>query len=121
MAGKGMFSNVRKRKMLLASAEKKLTTAVDLIKTRHRGQKVMVFSETLESIRQLKQLLKNENLDSVIIDSKSSSYRRLKMLSEWGRKFHVLLSVHTLEVGYDVPEVGVEIILSSTSNINQVV
>jgi len=32
-----------------------------------------------------------------------------------------LLSVHTLEIGYDVPEVGIEIILATTSNMNQVI
>jgi superfamily II DNA or RNA helicase len=32
-----------------------------------------------------------------------------------------LLSVHTLEIGYDVPEVAIEILLSSTSNVNQIV
>jgi superfamily II DNA or RNA helicase len=32
-----------------------------------------------------------------------------------------LLSVHTLEIGYDVPEVGIEIILATTSNMNQIV
>jgi superfamily II DNA or RNA helicase len=115
------FLNVRKRKRLLASAENKLATAVELIKTRHSNQKIMVFSETLESIRKLKQLLKIEGIDSALIDSKIPSVKRQKMLSQWGNKFYPLLSVHTLEIGYDVPEAGVEIILASTSNMNQIV
>ena len=28
---------------------------------------------------------------------------------------------NTLEIGYDVPEVGIEIILATTSNMNQVI
>jgi superfamily II DNA or RNA helicase len=115
------FLNVRKRKSLLASAENKLATAVELIKRKHPDQKIMVFSETLESIRKLKQLLKIEGIDSVLIDSKIPSVKRQKMLSQWGNKFYPLLSVHTLEIGYDVPEAGVEIILASTSNMNQIV
>jgi superfamily II DNA or RNA helicase len=115
------FLNVRKRKSLLASAENKLATAVELIKTKHPNQKIMVFSETLESIRKLKQLLKIEGIDSALIDSKIPSVKRQKMLSQWGIKFYPLLSVHTLEIGYDVPEAGVEIILASTSNMNQIV
>lgn len=115
------FLNVRKRKSLLASSENKLATAVELIKTKHPNQKIMVFSETLESIRKLKQLLKIEGIDSALIDSKTPSVKRQKMLSQWGRKFYPLLSVHTLEIGYDVPEAGVEIILASTYNINQIV
>jgi superfamily II DNA or RNA helicase len=115
------FLIVRKRKSLLASAENKLATAVELIKTKHPKQKVMVFSETLESIRKLKQLLKNEGIDSALIDSKIPSVKRQKLLSQWGSKFYPILSVHTLEIGYDVPEAGVEIILASTSNMNQIV
>ena len=115
------FLNVRKRKTLLASADNKLATVVELIKEKHNQQKVMVFSETLESIRKLKQLLKIEGIDSALIDSKIPSVKRQKMLSQWGSKFYPLLSVHTLEIGYDVPEVGVEIILASTSNMNQIV
>jgi superfamily II DNA or RNA helicase len=115
------FLNVRKRKSLLASADNKLATVVELIKEKHNQQKVMVFSETLESIRKLKQLLKIEGIDSALIDSKTTSVKRQKMLSQWGSKFYPLLSVHTLEIGYDVPEAGVEIILASTSNMNQIV
>jgi superfamily II DNA or RNA helicase len=118
---KAWFLNVRKRKGLLASAENKLATAVELIKTRHPNQKVMVFSETLESIRKLKQQLKSKGIESMLIDSKMPSFKRQQVLSEWGKRFYPLLSVHTLEIGYDVPEVGIEIILATTSNMNQIV
>ena len=118
---KAWFLNVRKRKGLLASAENKLATAVELIKTKHPDQKVMVFSETIESIRKLKQQLKSEGIESMLIDSRMSSFRRQKVLSQWGKRFYPLLSVHTLEIGYDVPEVGIEIILATTSNMNQIV
>jgi superfamily II DNA or RNA helicase len=118
---KAWFINVRKRKGLLASAENKLATAVELIKTKHPDQKVMVFSETIESIRKLKQQLKSEGIESMLIDSRMSSFRRQKVLSQWGKRFYPLLSVHTLEIGYDVPEVGIEIILATTSNMNQIV
>ncbi len=115
------FLNVRKRKQLLASSENKLSAAVELITRKHPGQKIMVFSETLESVRKLKRLLRDIGIDSALIDSKMPSFRRQKILSEWGTRFYVLLSVHTLEIGYDVPEAGIEIILATTSNMNQVV
>jgi superfamily II DNA or RNA helicase len=115
------FLNVRKRNALLASAENKLATAIELIKTKHPNQKVMVFSETLDSICKLKQQLKSKGIDSMLIDSRMPSFRRQKVLSEWGKRFYPLLSVHTLEIGFDVPEVGIEIILASTSNMNQIV
>jgi superfamily II DNA or RNA helicase len=115
------FLNVRKRKGLLASADNKLATAVELIKENHNHEKVMVFSETLESVRKLKQLLEVEGIDSALIDSKITSLKRQRILEQWGSKFYVLLSVHTLEIGYDVPDAAVEIILSSSSNMNQLV
>lgn len=115
------FLNVAKRKNLLASAECKLASAVELIKIRHPNQKIMVFSETLESLQKLKQLLKHQGIESMVVDSKIPSFRRQRILSDWGSKFYPLLSVHTLEIGYDVPEVAIEIILASTSNMNQVV
>ena len=115
------FVNVKKRKQLLASAYNKLNAAVELIEKEHAGQKVMVFSETLESVRMLKNLLKARRIDSALIYSSTASYRRQKLLSEWGKRFHALLSVHTLEIGYDVPEARIEIILATTSNMNQIV
>ena len=41
----------------------------------------------------------------MLIDSKLNSKKRQLILSEWGKEFFPLLSVHTLEIGYDVPEV----------------
>ena len=116
-----MVPKRQEKEALLASAENKLATAIELIKTKHPTQKVMVFSETLESIRKLKQQLKSKGIDSMLIDSRMPSFRRQKVLSEWGKKFYPLLSVHTLEIGFDVPEVGIEIILASSSNTNQIV
>jgi superfamily II DNA or RNA helicase len=118
---KAWFSNVRKRKVLLASADNKLAAAVELIKIKHPNQKVMVFSETLESIRELKRYLSSKGIKAMLIDSGMPSFRRQRILSEWGKTFYPLLSVHTLEIGYDVPEVAIEIILATTSNTNQII
>ena len=118
---KAWFSNVRKRKGLLASAENKLAAAAELIGIEHPNQKVMVFSETLESIRELKHYLNSKGIKAMLIDCSIPSARRQKILSEWGKRFYPLLSVHTLEIGYDVPEVAIEIILATTSNMNQII
>ncbi len=115
------FANVKKRKHLINCAENKLVAAVDVLATKHRYERVMVFSETIESIQKLKEMLQNKGVNSMLIDSKLKSKDRQKILSEWGEDFFPLLSVHTLEIGYDVPEVGVAIILASTSNMNQIV
>ena len=118
---KAWFSNVRNRKLLLSCADNKLGAVVELIVKKHPSQKVMVFSETLDSINELKTLLEHRSIRSTVIDSSIDSLARQKILSRWGNDFYVLLSVHTLEIGYDVPEVGIEIILASTSNMNQII
>jgi superfamily II DNA or RNA helicase len=114
------FENVRNRKNLINSAQNKISAAVELIATRHPSERIMVFSETIESIRKLKETLEREReIKSMIIESKLKSKERLNILSRWGTDFYPLLSVHTLEIGYDVPEVRIAIILASTSNMNQ--
>ena len=115
------FLNVRKRRVLLSCAENKISAVVDLIAKKHPNQRVMVFSETLDSINKLKTTLEVQGIRSMLIDSTTNSMDRQKILSSWGKDFYALLSVHTLEIGYDVPEVGIEIILATTSNMNQVI
>ena len=115
------FANVKERKNLINCAKNKLLAAVDIIATKHPSERIMVFSETIESIQMLKELLENKGIKSMLIDSKLKSKEREKILSEWGKEFFPLLSVHTLEIGYDVPEVRVAIILATSSNMNQIV
>jgi superfamily II DNA or RNA helicase len=81
----------------------------------------MIFSETIDSITRLKDILEKNNIPSEIIHSKIKIKERKSILERWGKDFFPLLSVHTLEIGYDIPHVKIAIILSNTSNINQVV
>ncbi len=117
---KAWFLNVQKRKLLLSYTENKLSKAVSLIK-KHPHERIMVFSETLESINKLRDRLESEGIKAKMIDSKVNSIKRQEILYQWGKDFNPLLSVHTLEIGYDVPQVRIEIILASTSNMNQVI
>ena len=47
---KAWFSNVRKRKLLLSCAENKLLSAVNLVTKKFPNEKIMIFSETIDSI-----------------------------------------------------------------------
>jgi superfamily II DNA or RNA helicase len=118
---KAWFANIRKRKLLLSYAENKLSAAADIISKKFPVEKIMVFSETIESIERLRDLLETQGIKSKIIDAKIKTSERQKILDMWGSDFNVLLSLHTLEIGYDVPQVRIEIILATTSNINQVI
>lgn len=115
------FANVKERKNLINCAKNKLMATVDIIATKHPSERIMVFSETIESIQKLKEMLQSKGIQSMIIDSKLKLKERQKILLTWGKEFFPLLSVHTLEIGYDVPEVRVGIILATTSNMNQIV
>jgi superfamily II DNA or RNA helicase len=114
------FMNVKNRKSLLNFAQNKLVAATELITKKHPSERIMVFSETIESIQKLREMLRNKGMRSEIIHAELGSKQRQKILSEWGKEFFALLSVHTLEIGYDVPDVRAAIILASTSNMNQI-
>jgi superfamily II DNA or RNA helicase len=118
---KAWFSNVRKRKLLLSCAENKLLSALNLITKKFPNERIMVFSETVDSITKLRDMLEVYGTKSKVIDSKTSAGKRQKILDSWGKDFYSLLSVHTLEIGFDIPQVRIEIILATTSNMNQVV
>jgi superfamily II DNA or RNA helicase len=106
---------------LLSCAENKLLAAVNLITKKFPNERIMVFSETIDSINKLKDMLELYGTKSKVIDSKTSASKRQKILDDWGKDFYPLLSVHTLEIGFDIPQVRIEIILATTSNMNQVV
>jgi superfamily II DNA or RNA helicase len=118
---KAWFSNVRKRKLLLSCAENKLLSAVNLITIKFPNEKIMIFSETIDSITKLRDMLESQGTKSMIIDSNISSRKRQEILNQWGIEFYPLLSVHTLEIGFDIPQVRIEIILATTSNMNQII
>jgi superfamily II DNA or RNA helicase len=118
---KAWFLNVRKRKLLLSCSENKLLSALNLITKKFPNEKIMVFSETIDSITKLRDMLELEGTKTMIIDSNINSRRRQSILNQWGREFYPLLSVHTLEIGFDIPQVRIEIILATTSNMNQVI
>ena len=105
---KAWFANIRKRKLLLSYADNKLSAAANIIQNKFPDEKIMVFSETIESIEKLRDILKSGGTESKIIDAKVKAIDRQRILNSWGTTFNVLLSVHTLEIGYDVPQVRIE-------------
>ena len=113
------FAYVRKRKELLSSTKQKLIKTVELVK-RHPGERIMIFSETIDSIQQLKGMLEASGIPAQTIHNGIKPKERKEILESWGKDYFPLLSVHTLELGYDVPQVGIAIIIASTSNMNQV-
>src|SRR5207249_9713754 len=89
------FANVKERKNLINCAKNKLSAAVDIIATKHPSERIMVFSETIESIQKLKEILRqNKGIESMLIDSKLKSTERQKILSQWGKEFFQIGRAH---------------------------
>jgi superfamily II DNA or RNA helicase len=116
---KTWFAQVRRRKELLSSTGQKLAKAVELVK-KHPNERIMIFSETIDSIQQLKDMIESSGIEARTIHNGVKPRERSEILASWGTDYFPLLSVHTLEIGYDVPHVGIAIIIASTSNMNQV-
>lgn len=116
---KQWFAMVRKRKELLSSTKQKLYAAVDIVK-QHPKERIMIFSETIDSIQQLRDMLESSGIPARTIHNGVPRYEREEILESWGESYFPLLSVHTLEIGYDVPQVGIAIIIASAANSNRV-
>jgi superfamily II DNA or RNA helicase len=114
------FESVYKRKKLLTETKSKLNEAVNIVKN-HPTEKIMIFSETIESIDKISETLKKNNIPSQVIHNKVKTKERQEILNVWGQNFFILLSVHTLEIGFDIPSVGIAIIVSNTKNIHQLI
>ena len=88
------------------------TTAIDTLKQDKKCQACWyiilstmsgstTLSETIESIQML-EMLQNRRIKSMLIDSKLKSRER-KNTIRMGKRILSATSVHTLEIGYDVP------------------
>lgn len=119
MLAKQWFAVVRQRKEVLSSTKQKLVRAVKIVKD-HPGERIMIFSETIDSIQQLRDMLETAGIPARTIHNGVRRQEREEILQSWGSDYFPLLSVHTLEIGYDVPQVGIAIIIASSSNTNQV-
>ena len=88
------FAQVRKRKELLSATKQKLLKAVELVK-RHTGERIMIFSETIDSIQQLKSILEANGIPAQTIHNGIKPKERKEILESWGKDYFPLLSVHT--------------------------
>ena len=116
---KSWFENVRKRKELLSTATNKLYAVIKIVKE-HPHEPIMIFSETISSIKQLEEMLTANGIKANVIHNEISISKRKEILKRWGKEFYPLLSVHTLEIGYDIPHVRIAIIIANSSNVNQI-
>ena len=115
-----LISLVQKRKIMLSGVIDKARELVSIMLD-EMAIKVLVFTESIEACRFLRKVLLKYRIPAEEYHSKLGEDDRRKALKKWGRTFSVLLSVHALEEGIDVPEASVGIVIGSGKTERQLI
>jgi len=110
--GRKGIQAITRRKKLLSRIETKKTRVLEIL-SQHQNERVLIFSESVQAIEEIKEFLSEQGVRSETFHSQIEPWRRMEILQDWGKGFEVLLSVRALEEGLDVEEVGVAILLTS--------
>ncbi len=106
------FKNVQARKLITEYNEEKVSKVYDLIKS-FNGEQTIVFCERVQTL----ELLKERMGDCFnFITAKTGKKKRKEILENFGKTFHVIGTVHTLDLGYDVPDIKHGIVIASNKN-----
>jgi superfamily II DNA or RNA helicase len=108
-----------KRKRLMSRLEEKRRRVVEIARM-HIGERVMVFTESIESAEAIKSELLSNGVKAETYHSQKSDAVRKRILATWGKAFTVLVTVRALDEGIDVPECGVAIIVASGTSTRQI-
>jgi superfamily II DNA or RNA helicase len=111
---------INRRRILLSRLEAK-RGAVYNIALRHPGERILVFSESIESIEALKKYLLERGVRAETYHSNKPEHARDLIFRRWGLDFNVLLSCRALDEGIDVPECGIAVMIASGMSIRQLV
>ena len=110
--------NLRRRILSRLEAKKE---AVYNIALKHPGERILVFSESIESIESLKRYLLERGVRAETYHSQKPEHVRDMIFSGWGKTFQVLLACRALDEGIDVPECGIAVIIASGLSVRQLV
>ncbi len=106
------FKNVQARKLITEYNEEKVSKVYDLIKS-FNGEQTIVFCERVQTLELLKERM-GDCFD--FITAKTGKKKRKAILENFGKTFHVIGTVHTLDLGYDVPNIRHGIVIASNKN-----
>jgi len=112
------LTNMRRRILSRLEAKKE---AVYKIALKHPGERILVFSESIESIEGLKRYLLERGVKAETYHSQKPEHVRDMIFSGWGKSFQVLLACRALDEGIDVPECGIAVIIASGLSVRQLV
>jgi superfamily II DNA or RNA helicase len=111
---------INRRRMLLSRLEAKRQAVYDIV-NRHPGERILVFSESIESIEALKRYLLERGVKAETYHSNKPEHVRDLIFRRWGLDFSVLLSCRALDEGIDVPECGIAVMIASGMSVRQLV
>jgi superfamily II DNA or RNA helicase len=111
---------LNERRQLLSKIPSKRARVLGIVKNVD-DDRVIVFSESIESIEELKKYLIENGVSAETYHSQKPESVRDSIFAEWGRGFRVLLAVRALNEGVDVPEVKTGIIIASGKEVRQLV
>jgi superfamily II DNA or RNA helicase len=111
---------INQRRILLSRLQAK-KEAVYNIALKHLGERILVFSESIESIEALKKYLLEGGMRAETYHSNKPESIRDLIFKRWGAEFNVLLSCRALDEGVDVPECGIAVMIASGMSVRQLV
>jgi len=110
-AGK-WFKAVQARKLLMEYNNEKMDKVEELIDG-FNGEQTIVFCERVPTLELLKEKLGDK---FEFISAKTGKKKRKEILENFGKTFSVIGTVHTLDLGYDVPDIKHGIVVASNKN-----
>jgi superfamily II DNA or RNA helicase len=111
---------LNRRRQLLSRIPSKKRKVLELVKACSEDR-VIVFSESIDSIEELKNYLVENGVTAETYHSGKPEKVRDTIFAGWGKEFKVLLAVRALDEGIDVPEVATGIISASGKSTRQLV
>jgi superfamily II DNA or RNA helicase len=111
---------LNRRRQLLSRIPSKKKKVLELVKG-CKEDRVIVFSESIDSIEELKNYLTENGVSAETYHSGKPEKVRDAIFAGWGKEFKVLLAVRALDEGIDVPEVATGIIIASGKSTRQLV
>ena len=106
------FKNVQARKLLMEYNEEKVNKVCELIKG-FNNEQTIIFCERTQTLELIKEKLGD---CFEFITAKTGKKKRKEILENFGITFNVIGTVHTLDLGYDVPNIRHGIIVASNKN-----
>ena len=104
---------------LLSNTAPKMWKTLEIIES-DPSAPTLVFSLSIQSIETLRTKLEEKGIHAMMITHElTDRAKRQKIVDGFGKDYNVLLSVGTLEVGFNVPNASREIIMANTGSLTR--